>query len=178
MNNQHYFYNLLKEFRGAEDKNETFEKFFMLFTPLLEKYAYKLGNKDEKYILSEALYNALLKIPYELEHFKEDKYIIGYICQAIKSEYIKISKKEKFYTICTEYNDNINSPTSNKGLEYALLINSIKGTLNQKDWDFFNLKFLEGYSDYEISRMYNISRQAANKRLKNIRNKIIHDITD
>ncbi|MDD3394221.1 MAG: hypothetical protein PHG19_06225 [Anaerotignum sp.] len=60
-------YELLKEFKNTTGtiKEQAFEEFFVRFTPLLEKYAWKLGEKDIKYFLAEALYSALLKLPYK-----------------------------------------------------------------------------------------------------------------
>jgi len=162
---------LLKEFKSntGNIKELVFEEFFVRFTPLLEKYAWKLGDKDNKYFLAEALYNALLKIPYELDRFKEDKYIINYIYKSIKAEYIKLSKYNSKYNT----DDNIKTTNPTNEIEYNLLLLAIKSILNEDDFKLFKLRFINNFSEIEIAHIYNISRQAINKKINNIRNWLV-----
>lgn len=58
MEYSHGLWELLNEFQTADDKNESFNIIFVKFEPLLMKYAWKLGDKDAKYMLAEALYRS------------------------------------------------------------------------------------------------------------------------
>lgn len=170
---------LLKEFKSntGNIKEQIFEEFFVRFRPLLKKYAWKLGDKDNKYFLAEALYNALLKIPYELDGFKEDKYIINYIYKSIKAEYIKLSKYiSKYNNTKDVFDDNIKTINTTNEIEYDLLLLAIKSILNKDDFKLFKLRFINNFSEIEIAHIYNISRQAINKKINKIRNRLVFEL--
>ncbi|WP_304508605.1 hypothetical protein [Anaerotignum sp.] len=137
-------YELLKEFKNTTGpiKEQAFEEFFVRFTPLLEKFAWKLGEKDIKYFLAEALYIALLKIPYECANFKEDKYIVNYIYKSIKSEYIKLSKYNRKHDSKDEFDDSVKSKYQSNEIEYNLLLIAIEAILNKEEFELFKLRFL------------------------------------
>lgn len=160
----------LAEFKKAEDKNTLFEWFYIKFTPLLEKYAFMLGDKDLKFFLAEALYNALLKIPL-VERFHEDKYIIQYIQRSIKNEYIKLSieqKKHKNY-LCSEYIKDDNAEHRSTSL---LFWDDLKSVLSKTEYIFIVLKYSKGYTNAEIGRIYGKSRQAISARINRSLEKI------
>lgn len=170
-------YELLKDFKSNIGiiREQIFEEFFLRFTPLLEKYAWKLGEKDIKYFLAEALYNALLIMPDKCDNFKEDKYIVNYIYKSIKSEYIKLSKYSRKHDINDEFDDSINSNYQSNEIEYHLLLITIESILNQKELELFKMRFINNYSQIEIARKYNISRQAINKKINKIR-RLLFDV--
>ncbi len=60
-------YQLIKEFKSKTGfiKEQSFWRVFCKIYTIIRKVCLEFGDKDEKYFLAEALYNALLKIPYE-----------------------------------------------------------------------------------------------------------------
>lgn len=128
--------------------------------------------------MAEALYNALLKIPYESGNFKEDKYIVNYIYKSIKSEYIKLSKYNRKHDIKDEFDDSIKSKYQSNEIEYHLLLNAIETMLNEDELNLFKLRFVDNYSEIEIAHKYNISRQAINKRINKIRGLLVEEFRE
>jgi hypothetical protein len=57
-------------------------------------------------------------------------------------------------------------------MEDELYITDIKKLLNDKEYELFVLKFLRQFSDFEIAKQKGISRQAINKNVNKIKNKL------
>lgn len=174
-------YILLKRYAEAENKNDYFEEFYTKFEPLLIKYARKLGEDDTKYMLSEALYDALEKIPHTLEQFQEDRYIVSYISKAIFAEYIKISKfnnrgKKNMSLEAEVVYGKIQNTDGFADYHFNQLLASIYSVLTKSERYIFELKFLLGYTDSEIGEILSITRQAVNKRVNKIRVKVKQNI--
>ena len=168
---------LLIEFRDAEDKNECFNIFFGRFEPLLKKYAYKLEEEDAKYMLAEALYRALQKMPPENTRFEQDKCIIKYIQKSIYTEYIKISKfnnKTKQELPFDEENDAFNSlpETVFHTVWDDELLRLIYAALSDSERKCFHLSVVCDYNEIEIANYFSISRQAVHRSITNARAKL------
>ena len=142
---------------SADDKNESFNVIYIKFEPLLKKHARKLGDDDTKYMLAEALYSALLKIPIHLEHFKQDKYIISYISKSIYTEYLKISKfnskTSTEYSLDDSHLESSLNETTFDEFWYKNLVKYISSILSNVEWKYFSLRFILNYSETEIAEM-------------------------
>lgn len=110
-------------------------------------------------------------------NFYEDKYILSYIKSSIINSYIQLNiKKERYeYTICL-YSDektlNIQTDTKENFIDEFLLMYDLKKLLNEKEFLLFKLKFVNEYSDKRISEILSISRQAVNKQVHKLQDKL------
>ena len=94
----------------------------------------------------------------------------------MKNQYIYLSKKSlenkerylDYDNVMAQHPDN----TSSISLNSKIFLWDLKNTLNTREINIVYLKYYLQYSDKEIADLYNISRQAINKRLKTIINKI------
>lgn len=128
------------------------------FEPLLKKYAYKLYDyKDGKSDLTLYFIKLINNIVDNKILFKEDKYFISYINISIKREYISLLKKEEkvLHKDYYEILDCENKLEEKTDLFFYDLINN----LNVKEQNVLKLKFIDNYTNSEIARKMNLSRQ-------------------
>ncbi|SHI31077.1 sigma-70 family RNA polymerase sigma factor [Clostridium intestinale] len=147
----------IKKFR--EGDIYSIEFLIQKFQPLLIKYANKLSDFDDaKSELSLHFIITLQKIPLDDLKFKNDKYILSYINTSIKRYYIFLSTQQSYLhskEILTldDYQPGIAYDTCN--VEFYDLIH----TLKIKEQKVLILKFIYNYTNTEISRVFNVSRQ-------------------
>lgn len=132
------------------------------FEKLIFCYARKLGGED--YL--EELRSALIRILYEIntERFKRDDSdsVKRYIAVVLRNKYIALSnEKQKYekielgrvediYTYTVKYDEHI-------------MIKDMLNLLSNKQRQIITYKYIYGYSDIEIAKYLNISRQAVNR---------------
>ena len=94
----------------------------------------------------------------------------------MKNQYIYLSKKRlenkerylNYDNVMAQHPDN----TSSISLNSKIFLWDLKNILNPREINLVYLKYYLQYSDKEIADLYNVSRQAINKRIKTIINKI------
>lgn len=160
-----------------ENDNDSFSLLCEKFNPLLRKYSRLLEYEDAYEDLLYCFIICIYKIPIYEENIKNnDIAILAYIKTAIKNQYIYLSKKNlenkkrylNYDNVMAQQPDN----TSSINLNSKIFLWDLKNTLNTKEINLVYLKYYLQYSDKEIADLYNVSRQAINKRLKTIINKI------
>ena len=168
-------YELAEKFHKSNDRNESFEKVFLKFEPLLNKYARLLHDTDAKYILAEALYRALLKIPLSKKQFKEEKYIVNYIRTAVYHEYLYIIQQNQeenhldldlLLNVAASDNDDLFSNIWLKDLSKKL-----KLILTVKEYNILISRY-KGYTIQQIADYYDVTRQSIYKTIKVIVEKV------
>lgn len=130
------------------------------FLPLIKKYAFLLKNEDAQYDLTLAFIEIIYKYPKNADN-SQDKYILSYLKKSVRHAYIALSKKiAKNSHIYLEDVSNIEPTTiDNSKLE---IIDFIKH-LTKKQKDVIWLKYMCDYSNTEIAKLLNITRQAVNQ---------------
>ncbi|WP_055667329.1 sigma-70 family RNA polymerase sigma factor [Desnuesiella massiliensis] len=145
------------------------------FNPLLNKYSRLLNYEDAKSDFTLFFIELVYKFPINNEAFIQDAYIVSYINKAIKNKYIHLSKKKMNIEKCeVELNlDIANNFSYNNSLDDKLYINDLFKCITKKEKEILVLKYIKGYSDVEISKIYKISRQAVNRMKIRAFNKIV-----
>ena len=146
------------------------------FQPLIIKHAVKFSNfEDTKSDITLHFIKTIKKIPLDLPQFHEDKYIISYINKSILNYCNLLYKKSLIYSNF-EYIDNIEIPEqyiNNSNLIFYDLISP----LNSKEKLILEKKYIYSYTNAEIARMLNLSRQnvqaCLTRAITKLRNKII-----
>lgn len=148
------------------------------FTPLLKKYSNMLRYDDAYNDLLVQFIEMIYKMPITTGSFvKGDMYILSYIKRSIYNAYVALNKTKEntcnhentsedydyIANMCSDNTDNFG------GVIFVLDITNI---LTQKEYDLFNLKYVYCLSDSEIAEINHVTRQAVNKKLKNIKSKI------
>lgn len=160
-----------------ENDNDSFGLLCEKFKPLLRKYSRLLEYEDAYEDLLYCFIICIYKIPIYEENLKNnDIAILSYIKIAMKNQYIYLSKKSlenkerylNYDNVMAQRPDN----TSSINLNSKIFLLDLKNILNTKEINLVYLKFYLQYSDKEIADLYNVSRQAINKRLKTIKSKI------
>ncbi|WP_055669804.1 sigma-70 family RNA polymerase sigma factor [Desnuesiella massiliensis] len=145
------------------------------FSPLINKYSRLLIYEDAKSDLILFFIELIYKFPIDNKIFIKDEYVVSYISKAIKNKYIHLSKKK----VSIEKNevelnlDIANNFFYNNSIDDKLYISDLFQYLTKKEKDVLILKYIKGYSDAEISKLYKISRQAVNKTKNKAFNKIM-----
>lgn len=171
-------YDLIKSSQ-KKDLNSV-EKICNKFEPLIKKYAHKLNYEDSYNDLQLYLIECIYKIPLDKGKFNlSDSYILSYFKKTIYFSYVTLSKKQEKYLYNNIYNYNddykIERITYKNDLSLLnddLYITDIKKILNIKEYELFCLKFINQLSDSEIAKIKNVSRQAINKNIIKIKNKL------
>lgn len=171
-------YDLIKNSQN-KDLNSV-EKICNKFAPLIKKYAYKLNYEDSYNDLQLYLIECIYKIPLDKGNFHlSDAYILSYFKKTIYFSYVTLSKKQRKYIYNNLYNydedykiGKITYKEDLSSLEDDLYITDIKNILNNKEYELFYLKFINQLSDSEIAKIKNVSRQAINKSIIKIKNKL------
>lgn len=151
------------------------------FKPLLRKYSNKLAYFGAYNELLIEFMNCIFKMPIHNPSFiNHDEVIIAYIEKSIKNTYILLNRKnckirnsEQPFT-ALEYA----LPERNTDFQMTLLIIDISNALTAYEFKLFKLKYFYNYTDKELAKKENISRQAITKRMKKIRNKLKNALFD
>lgn len=167
------FYEIVKKSQHGD--KEAMLSMINTFKPLIKKYSYYLNYDGANSDLIIAFIEIIRKMPINEDvNLKYDKFIVGYISSAIKNRYIYLSKKN--YQIClneTELKLGLVSIGVNIKFEDKIFIGEVLDKLSEIQRRVLVLKFVKNYSDVDISKILNISRQsvnrAKNRALKNIR---------
>ncbi|MFL0249254.1 RNA polymerase sigma factor [Clostridium neuense] len=136
------------------------------FKPLIGKYSYLLKYDDASSDLTISLIEIIKKMPiYTNENLKCDKFIVGYIAAAIKNRYIYLSKKYHKVYLNEQTTLNLNDVrnSENLNLDDKIFVWELLDKLSKTQREVLILKFIKDYSDKEISKALNISRQSVNK---------------
>ena len=150
------------------------------FSPLIKKYANKLNYEDSYSDLQLSLIECIYKMPIDNGNFHlSDSYILSYIKKTIYFSYIALSKNQEKYLFNNSFNYNedykFEKLTYSEDLyfiEDSLYITDIKKILKNKEYELFYLKFIKQLSDSDIANIKNVSRQAINKSIIKIKNKL------
>ena len=152
------------------------EKLYYMFLPLLKKYSQKIGEEDALSELTLNFLQMLRKIPIENDNFKEDdKYILSYINTSVKNSYIQLnSQKERYLNnnIFVLDDDEYVGECKKINVEFvtiSLICGEIERLLSRNDYQIVMMKYAEGRTEEDIAKMYGVSKQAINKRLKKSR---------
>ena len=149
------------------------------FDPLIKKYCNRLYYEDAYYDIKEIFIHIIMKIPIEKEEFKYDKYILSYIKNAIYHSFIQLNKKKENYEnyICflpeeVSFDNILIDNISNDYIKDKLLLIDMENLLTKKQLKIFELKIIQGYSDNDIAKVLQVSRQAVNKQVNKIKPKL------
>lgn len=154
-------YSLVYEYKRGD--KEKIMDLIDRFNPLIKKLQRNSHYEDMKNELVLFILKLIPKIPIDIDDFKEDKYIISYISKSIKNEYIKLNKKNQKICNSEIYLDNyISNIKLDEEFEYFIFNETIK-ILTEKERDVIKNIYLYGFTEAQIGRARNISRQAIHK---------------
>ena len=131
------------------------------FKKLIQLYAAKLRYEDAAADLNLFFVELLYGI--DLSHFSEDESfgVKRYIAVCLRNHYIALSVKySKLKQAAYPFIENVNGyaePTDDK-----VLLSAALSGLSSKQKAVLIHKYIYGYSDFEISQKFGISRQAVN----------------
>ena len=162
--------------KTRKNDNESFEYLLEKFNPLILKYSNKLSNSsDAKSELMFHFIEILGKIPLENENFKEDKYIVSYICTSIHRYFCHMYakyKKHLEHEIETEDFSQIDTGTTFN--ESNMIFYDLIKDLKPKEKLILEKKYIYNLTNSEIARSLNVSRQniqaCLNRSFKKLRN--------
>lgn len=150
---------LLEEIKKAQEGDlDSMEYLVEVFQPLLIKYSYMLEPvEDTKSELTLYLMKVIRKIPLDRKEYSEIKYILGYIKTSIRRHYIYLSsvKQREENTEQKVINDYETFYYSNSNIVFYDLIKN----LNNKEKFILEKKFVDDYSNSDIAKILDISRQ-------------------
>ena len=132
------------------------------FGGLICFFGKKLGGGDYPEELKTCLLEILCSI--NTENFKPDNSnaLQRYIAASLRNRYIALSKEKQKYekTNIGIFDDNLTYTVS---LDERIMIKDMLNLLSKRQRDIITYRYIYGYSDIEISRFLNISRQAVNR---------------
>lgn len=156
-------YNVIKSFTNGNP--DDLLKVIEFFDPLLKSLHNKSSSTETYSELILFLMELLNKLPLHKEILKENKYLISYISKSLKNYYIKLNKKSYklydsefstdliyLYDECNEYND----------FNYTIF-KDLLNELTDLERQIIIYKYVHLYSDIEISKLRNVSRQSVYK---------------
>lgn len=147
--------------KARNNDNESFEFLIEKFNPLIMKYANKFNNpSDAKSDLIFHFIQLLGKIPLEKESFKEDKYIVSYICTSVHRHFCHLYAKQKKHLeneIEVEDFTQINVGTTFN--ESNMIFYDLIKDLKPKEKLILEQKYIYNLTNSEIARSLNVSRQ-------------------
>ena len=175
MNKKESLYELI--LMCQKNDNDSFEIICKKFEPLIFKYGKLLNYTDAYYDIKYCFILCIYKMPIFQKNFENnDAVILSYIKTAIKNEYIslnkkyeeKLSKQYSYDELATEITDY----SYKREFQNLLTIIDLKNILDENDFKLIYLKFYLNYKDKEIAKYFGVSRQAVNKRLHKIMDKL------
>lgn len=164
--------NLYYIVKGCQQNDaECFEEIITRFLPLIKKYSYGFYDKDDAFdVLLHSLIFCLYQIPIENEQFKNDGVIISYISTTIRNEYYALCKAEAKAVNTTCGLDGVQLMSDDQDLseDERLLLFSLQRYFKDSELELIKQKIFRGYTDTEIAKFQNISRQAVNKKVHRV----------
>lgn len=137
------------------------------FTPLLKKYSKNLSSDEVFSDLEITLIETIKAMPLKKHSSMKEEQIVAYINKAIKSKYIKLSKKNKLIANREiELNLDIAGIDYMDKIERKNIIYSLMDKLTSLQKEIIIQKFIYGYSEVEIAKKLHVSKQAVNKSKK------------
>lgn len=132
------------------------------FERLIYYYAARLGGEDYLAELQSFFIETLYTI--DTKRFKSDETdtLKRYIAVALRNKYIALSA-EKQEQEKTELGKTDEIYTYTVSFDERIMIKDMLGLLSSRQRQIITYKYIYGYSDIEISRFLNISRQAVNR---------------
>ncbi len=155
-----------------KENNKYFVDILKHFEQTIKSYSYELNYYCGESDIIIFLFNILIKI--DLSKFPSEDYIEHYIKRSLKREFIRLKKKsynEKVILFDSEVVDiNLNTIDNNyqdlNDFNFLCLID----ILEPLDKKIIKFRYYNEFSDEEISKFLDISRQAVHKRrLKSLR---------
>jgi len=159
--------NLIRKYKNGE--SNYLLPLIDMFDPIFASYEKKSTNLFDGDDMRNILIIKFIEVIKCMPHLENDGQLVCYINKAIKNYYINIVSKKVIQTPLLDYNSyNISTNDTYSNVFFEDIIKK----LDEKDKILLRLKFYYSYSDLEIAKKYNISRQAINKKLRNIYKKL------
>ncbi|WPC42333.1 sigma-70 family RNA polymerase sigma factor [Clostridium sp. JS66] len=165
------------------DKNSILE-IIIKFTPLIKKYSRKLKYDGSDTDLIIQLIETINKFPlFKKPYLENESYIVSYIHNSIKHEYIHLSKKyQRLYNMEATLNlEILKDATINytSAIEDKIILAKLLDKLSKTQKKIIMGIFLKDYSVTQLGQKFGISRQSVNKTkniaLKKLRNELNDD---
>ncbi len=159
--------NLYEVFKKAQDGNKEYVlELYNKFLPLIKRYGRKLNYEEAESDLTIFLLEYIKNV--DLNKFKNrnNGEIINYTKLTFKSKYIDILRQlinKKIETTIVETELIYNDCYKNLEKEYTL---SLMKNLNDRQRKIIIGRYIHGYSDDKLSKIYKISRQSVYKHRK------------
>ena len=133
------------------------------FMPLIKKYSRKLVYDGAESDLIIAIIKLIQSYP-NYNKISSEGEIIAYVNTSIIHEYIKLSKKsQKIASFEMPLNDDIYSIATDTNIENMLYVNELLDRLPASQSILLKHLFVDEYSEVNLAKKLNISRQAVNK---------------
>jgi RNA polymerase sigma factor (sigma-70 family) len=153
---------LLGAMRTESDIN-ALESIIKKFEPLVKKYAkqlnYDVAESDIKIFLIELVYR--LK-PQTIQSYSDGE-LVNYIKKSIKNKTIDLWRKSSSDIEEISIDETTTQIACDYSFESTSFVQESLTVLSEKQRIVVIAKFIFGYSDVEIAKVLNISRQAVNK---------------
>lgn len=155
-------YNAVKNFKNGETDEIVY--ILNLFDPLLNKLQRNSNYEDMKNELSLFMFAVLNKIPLEVNCFKEDKYIVSYIHKSLKFKYMSLNKlNQRIASTEIESDFKLLNSFNNENPTSLIFFKDIIKNLTENEQTILQKIYIDMLNEAEISRSFNISRQAVHK---------------
>jgi len=141
------------------------------FKPIIRKYSRKLRYDTAESDLVIELIKIIKIIPIDRESLNNDNEFVSYIAAAIRYEYYKLRKQNSYQEI--PLNDFIVIDCRQIDHDLRICINQLVDKLPSKEKFIINSIFFYGYSEAELAKKLDISRQAVNKTKNNALRKLL-----
>lgn len=158
--------NLSLLIEAAQKKSENMIILMDHFTPLIRRLAHRLPYEyqDAEQDMRLSFLEIVNRMKLEQMRCLEDKYLLGYIKNAMTNRYINLlyaSTKQKEPKSLIDYRDV--EVEEGVGFNDQIELLSLLRTLPKIQKDVLYFRYFYGYSDIEIAQKLHITRQAVNK---------------
>lgn len=151
---------LIIEYQKGNMKN--FNIIYDEFEKLMMFYSHRLDCEDPFQELNVYFVELLFQVPLNKFNLDNSYGLKKYIAVSIRNKYILLSKRAQIEkNLFIEYLDEVSAYTVDYEEEWTL--KKAITTLTDKQKRIINKKFFHGYTDSEIAKDLNISRQAVNR---------------
>ena len=156
-----------------QNRAECFEEIYKRFLPLLKKYSCSFYDKDDAF---DALFHSfilcLYQMPIEQERFKQEGIIVSYISTTIRNQYYALCREEAKRVNTTCNYDELQLKSEDLSEDEKILLFSLKNYFKDSEIELIKQKIFWGYTDVEIAKLQGVSRQAVNKKVHRVINKL------
>lgn len=151
-------YDLIQDYRG--ENPDAIIDIIEKFEPLLGKFQRNGSYEDIKSDLILFMFKLLDNIPLDKEVFKEDKYLVSYIYKSLQNQYIYLNKKNCKIVNKEMVIDEIKLNHSYYDCFNHIIFNDMIKNLTDSEKDILTKKYIFNYSESDIARIHNKTRQA------------------